>query len=67
LAVFGGEQLGWGFTIKQTIGKYAVLKVPGVVVRGEFNFILNPMHNDFKKIKIINTGPFPFDLRLLNG
>lgn len=29
---------------------YAVLKVPGAVVKGEFNFILNPKHKDFKKI-----------------
>ena len=43
--------------------KFAVIKVPSVVVRGEYNFILNPKHNDFKKIKIINTEPFPFDPR----
>ncbi|MEA3445623.1 MAG: RES family NAD+ phosphorylase [Bacteroidota bacterium] len=43
--------------------KYAVLKVPSVVVKGEFNFILNPKHKDFKKIKIAKTEPFPFDPR----
>ncbi len=42
---------------------YAVLKVPSAVVKGEFNFILNPKHKDFKKIKITNTEPFPFDPR----
>ena len=42
---------------------YTVLKVPSVVVKGEFNFILNPKHKDFKKIKITNTEPFPFDPR----
>lgn len=44
----------------------AVLKVPSVVVKGEFNFILNPKHSDFKKIKITNTEPFPFDPRYFN-
>jgi len=43
--------------------KYAVLKVPSVVVKGENNFILNPKHKDFKKIKSIHTEPFPFDPR----
>jgi len=43
--------------------KYAVLKVPSVVVKGEYNYILNPIHHDFSKIKIINTYPFPFDPR----
>jgi len=45
------------------LNDFAVLKVPSVVVKGEFNFILNPKHIDFKKIKIINTEPFPFDPR----
>ena len=44
----------------------AILKVPSVVVKGEFNFILNPKHIDFKKIKIISTEPFPFDPRFFN-
>ena len=43
--------------------KFAVLKVPSAVVKGEFNFILNPKHKDFKNIKITNTEPFPFDPR----
>ncbi|ACF15127.1 RES domain protein [Chloroherpeton thalassium ATCC 35110] len=44
--------------------KYAVLKVPSVVVSEDFNYILNPKHQDFKKIKIVKTSPFPFDARL---
>lgn len=43
--------------------QYAVLRVPSVVVKGEFNFILNPKHADFEKISIIHTEPFPFDPR----
>ncbi|BDD11898.1 hypothetical protein FUAX_43300 (plasmid) [Fulvitalea axinellae] len=42
---------------------YPVLRVPSVVVRGEFNFILNPRHADFGEIKIVETEPFPFDPR----
>ena len=44
--------------------KYAVLRVPSVVVKGEYNFVINPRHKDFRKIKIIKTEPFPFDRRL---
>ncbi|NQY11300.1 MAG: RES family NAD+ phosphorylase [Flavobacteriales bacterium] len=56
--------------VSQTIGddfikdnKYAVLRVPSVVVKDEYNFILNPRHKDFPKIKILSTEPFPFDPR----
>jgi len=44
--------------------EYAALKVSSVVVKGDFNFIINPKHKDFKKIKIIDTYPFPFDPRI---
>ncbi|HET8859483.1 RES family NAD+ phosphorylase [Marivirga sp.] len=45
---------------------FAVLKVPSVVVKGDYNYILNPKHEKFKDIKIVNTNPFPFDFRLFN-
>ncbi len=45
--------------------KFAVLKVPSVIVPGDFNYILNPKHPDFKKITIVETTPFPFDPRQL--
>lgn len=47
-----------------TEGKYAGLKVPSVTVQGEFNYVFNPRHPDFGKIKIIDTEPFGFDERL---
>lgn len=47
--------------------KHAVLKVPSVVVKGDFNFIINPRHKDYKKIKVIKTVPFPFDPRYSKG
>ncbi len=43
----------------------AALKVPSVIVPGEFNFLLNPQHHDFKLIKISRPAPFSFDPRLL--
>lgn len=46
-------------------GKSAVLKVPSVIVPGEPNYLLNPVHRDFKKIIIGPPEPFVFDPRLL--
>ncbi len=44
--------------------KSAVLKVPSVVVPGDYNFLLNPGHKDFHLIRIIKTEHFQFDERL---
>lgn len=41
-----------------------VLKVPSAVVKGDFNFLINPYHVDFYKIKIIEQVNFPFDKRI---
>ena len=42
----------------------AVLRVPSAVVPGEFNYLLNPSHPDFAKVKIGKPQPFIFDPRL---
>lgn len=44
--------------------KYLLLQVPSVVVKTEFNFIINPAHKDFKKIKLRSSELFEFDSRL---
>ncbi len=41
-----------------------VLRVPSVVTAGEFNFILNPRHADFSRLKLGLPEPFAFDARL---
>ena len=68
---------GWGWNalpalpISRRIGdemikhnKLLALGVPSAVVKGDYNYIINPRHADFHKIKIITTTPFPFDSRL---
>ncbi len=42
-----------------------LLKVPSVVINEEFNFLVNPAHKDFTKVKILSRQPFSFDERLL--
>lgn len=44
----------------------AVLKVPSVVIEHEWNYVLNPRHSDFKKIRWESAVPFSFDPRLLS-
>ena len=44
--------------------KFLVLKVSSVVVQGDFNYLLNPEHRLFPKVKITKTELFEFDERL---
>lgn len=46
-------------------GKRAlVLKVPSAVIQGDFNFLINPLHPDLVKVKILSVEPFDFNARL---
>lgn len=42
----------------------AVLRVPSILVPGEHNLLLNPLHGQFKRLKITKAQPFDFDGRL---
>lgn len=43
--------------------KTAILKVPSVLIKNEFNYLINPAHADFKRIKITAVEDFIFDSR----
>ena len=45
-------------------GKNLVMKVPSAIVTEEHNFLLNPAHADFKKVKIVSSRIFETDKRL---
>lgn len=45
-------------------GETAVLAVPSAVVPRDLNYLLNPRHPDFKKIRVGRSQPFSFDPRL---
>jgi RES domain-containing protein len=47
--------------------KTVVLRVPSTLVPGESNFLINPMHTDFRKLKLSKPRPFQFDPRLAVG
>jgi RES domain-containing protein len=44
----------------------AALALPSMLSTSESNFLLNPNHPDYKKIKIEAPAEYRFDLRLLN-
>lgn len=43
----------------------AVLELPSVIIPAEPNYLLNPAHSDFKRIRIGKPAPFSFDPRLI--
>ena len=40
------------------------LRVPSAVVPGDYNFVINPLHREFRKVAVIKTEDFEFDQRL---
>jgi RES domain-containing protein len=45
-------------------GKHLALKVPSAIVAGDYNILINPLHSDFKQVKVLSFEPFEFDQRL---
>ena len=44
--------------------QFCVLKIPSVVTQGDFNFLIDPNHKNFNKIKVTKMEKFPFDNRI---
>jgi RES domain-containing protein len=42
----------------------AVIRIPSTVIPGEFNYLLNPLHSESKKFRIIDTSDFIYDVRI---
>ena len=42
----------------------AVLRVPSAIIPTESNLLLNPLHADFRKLRLGKARPFEFDARL---
>lgn len=41
-----------------------ILKVPSAVIPEEFNYIMNPIHADFKQLEVLSSEIYPIDKRL---
>ncbi|GEP90050.1 RES domain-containing protein [Chitinophaga terrae (ex Kim and Jung 2007)] len=44
--------------------KYAVLRIPSVIIPEEHNYLVNPLHPDAAQVKVSQSQPFVFDQRL---
>lgn len=55
------QEIGEDFISRKA---FLVLKVPSAVVQGDYNYLLNPLHEDFDKVKIVDKEVFTFDERL---
>lgn len=41
------------------------LKVPSAIIPIEYNYLFNPLHPDFEKVKMLDARPFILDHRLV--
>jgi RES domain-containing protein len=57
------QAIGAGWARKR---RAAVLTVPSAIVPAESNYLLNPLHADFKRIKVGKPNTVTTDLRLIN-
>lgn len=55
------QEIGDNFILEE---KHSVLKVPSATVQGTYNYLINPRHPMFKKVRIVDVVPFEFDKRL---
>jgi len=46
--------------------RFAVLALPSAISPADTNFLLNPEHRDFKRIRIAPSVDYEFDSRLVN-
>jgi len=56
LRIFGDEWIRRANTL--------ALHVPSAAIRGEWNVLLNPVHPEFRRVRIQAPAPFQFDLRM---
>lgn len=60
---YGTQEIGNRFVNER---KFCVFKVPSSVVKGDFNYLINPLHPDFVKIRIIDISDFIIDRRMFD-
>jgi len=45
-------------------GTTPILSVPSVVIPNELNYLINPAHEEAKRVKVVSVDPFALDVRL---
>lgn len=51
----------WG---TEQLQKHLALKLPSVIITSEYNYLLNPLHAEFRKVRIKEVESFTFDRRI---
>lgn len=46
------------------MGKQLTFKVESAVIQDEYNYLINPKHKNFSRVKIKKVEPFGFDARM---
>lgn len=46
--------------------EYLIAQVPSAVIQDEYNYLINPFHVDYHKVKLIKVEEFKFDKRLFD-
>lgn len=46
--------------------QHGFLRVPSAIVPDEFNLLMNPVHPEVSRVKIVDSRPFHYDRRLLD-
>lgn len=59
---YGTQEIGDRFVSAR---EACILKVPSSVVQGDYNYLINPYHADFDKIRITDVVDFIIDRRLI--
>lgn len=44
--------------------KKLVMAFPSVIIPDEYNYLINPLHPDIKKVRILDIKDFVFDIRI---
>jgi RES domain-containing protein len=44
--------------------KSLIIKIPSAIIEEEFNYLINPLHKDILKVKVIEIVNFIYDLRI---
>ncbi len=55
------QKIGDDFVLEN---KSLALQIPSAVTKGDYNILINPHHLDFKRVKVVEVAPFPFDRRI---
>jgi len=45
--------------------EHLLLRIPSAIVPAEHNYLMNPNHKAFKKVRVLKTESFDFDERLI--